>query len=745
MLTLLQMKKISLLILGLFTWMISFSQIDVNQFFEKHPELILKFQIQHKSELETLTRLISIDNVRGNEVTAYVVREEFEHFLTFNIPYEIVERPVLTPEELNMKEFDEIKNSKNDWNYYPAYEAYLALMADFATTYPDLCRVVEFGTSIQNRKLLTCVISHNVHVREAEPQVFWSSSMHGDEVTGYVLMLRYIDYLLSNYGTNERITYLLDNMEIWINPLANPDGTFWTGNSSVSGARRANANNVDLNRNYYGNNPNGWQKETKAFIEMQAAETFVLAVNIHGGAEIFNYTWDRNCTLPADNAWWKMVGNEYVDTLRSQSTGYFTGEYCNYCSGQTSGYLAVVNGANWYPASDTRQDYANYYNYTREVCLEISNTKTPTATQLPTFWNRNYRSFLNFTEQALYGIHGVVTDASSGEPVYAKVFINGHDVDNSNDRSFVMTDLRVGYYARPIKGGTYSVTYSADGYLSQTVQITISDHQKVVQNIELIAQRPPKPDFTTDETTVPVHTQVTFTDQSLYAPAAWKWYFEGGTPETSTKQNPTVLYEAAGRFDVKLVVENSFGKDSLVKDNYMNIILPELPLANFAADSTEIKEGNMVHFDDLSENATAWEWYFEGGAPETSTEQNPIVVYENEGTFDVKLTVTNEFGSDEMLKESYITVRPDTVTVVELPGFKIKIFPNPVSQESAITIEADVLLYKIELINLPGAIVKTAYPQVASYVFSVSGIEPGFYLMRVETAKGGFVTKVRIL
>ena len=831
------MKKLLLLILGLFTWMISFSQIDVNQLFEKHPEVIIKFQIQDRSELETLTRLISIDHVRGNEVTAYVVRGEFEHFLTLNIPYEIVERPVLTPEDLNMLDFEEIKNSRNDWNYYPNYDAYISMMQQFATDYPDLCRLVEFGTSVQNRKLWALVLSNNVHVREAEPQIFWSSSMHGDELTGYVLMLRYIDYLLSNYGTNERITHLLDNMEIWINPLANPDGTFWTGNSSVSGARRGNANNVDLNRNYYGNNPNGWQKETKAFIEMQAAETFVLAVNIHGGAEIFNYTWDRNCTLPADNAWWKMVGNEYVDTVRSLSTGYFTGESCYYCSGQATGYLAVVNGAHWYPASDTRQDYANYYNFTREVCLEISNTKTPTATQLPTFWNRNYRSFLNFTEQALYGIHGVVTDACSGEPVYAKVFINGHDVDNSNDRSFVMTDPRVGYYARLIKAGTYSVTYSVAGYVPQTVSVTVSDRKQIIKNIALVPITPPTlppvADFTADHTVIDGEETmiVHFTDLSTNCPdnwlwyfeggtpptstdrhpivsyegnigkslsfdvkliasnvigkdsvlkedyitikplianfaadateievgntahftdlsgnaTSWKWYFEGGTPKSSTEQNPAILYETAGTFDVKLVVENSFGKDSIVKENYMTIILlPEHPIANFTADTTEIEEGGVVHFTDLSENATAWEWYFEGGYPETSTEQNPSILYKNEGVFDVKLIVNNEIGSDEILKEDYITVIPDTVTVVELPEFKIKIFPNPVSQKSVLTIETDVLLHKIEVINLPGVVVKTAYPQACSHIFPVSGIEPGIYFMRIRTAKGNFVTKIQV-
>jgi len=805
--------------------------------YAQNTEHYLKIYINDRTELETLTLLVSIDNVRGNEVIAFANEEQFEYFITLNIPYEILTKPVLTPEELNMLDFEAIKNCRNDWNYYPDYQAYLDLMDEFVTNYPNLCRKVEFGTSVQNRKLWALVLSNNVHVREPEPQVFWTSSMHGDELTGYVLMLRYIDYLLSNYGTDERVTYLLDNMEIWVNPLANPDGTFKTGNSSVSGAIRYNANNVDLNRNYYGNNPNAWQKETRAFIEMQAEETFVLACNIHGGAELFNYTWDKNCTLPADNTWWKMVGNEYVDTVHSQSTSYFTGEYCNYCSGQPSGYLAVVNGASWYPASDTRQDYANYYNYTREVCLEISNTKTPTASQLPIFWNRNHRSFLNFTEQALYGIHGVVTDACSGEPVYAKIFINGHDVDNVNDRSFVMTDPRVGYYARLIKGGTHSVTYSAEGYVSQTVSIAVEDRQQIVKNIVLTPTAPPTlppvADFTADHTiidgeeTMIVH----FTDLSTNCPDNWLWYFEGGTPETSTErhpvisyegsigkslsfdvkllvsngvgidsimkedyiivlpnppvanfeaditeifenctvnfidlsehatawewyfegadtetsieQNPTVLYKNHGNFDVKLKVMNDAGSDELLKDNYITvkqIIIP--PAANFEADATEIFENETVRFIDLSENATAWEWYFEGGTPETTNEQNPVVLYENFGAYNVKLTVTNEGGSDELLKENYIVVKG--LAVLEREGINVKIFPNPVSQETNITINADEAIYKIELINLLGAIVKTNYPDRTPYTISVSGIEKGIYFMRIETQKGDYTTKIQI-
>ena len=819
------MKKIILFILALFTCILSFSQVDVKQLFEEHPELIIKFQIQEREELETLTHMLSIDNVTGNEVIAYTTQEEFTRFIKLNIPYEIVERPVLTHEELNMLDFETIKNYRNDWNYYPNYQAYLDMMNGFVANYPELCRKVEFGTSVQNRKLWACVLSKNVNVREAEPQVFFSSSMHGDELTGYVLMLRYIDYLLSNYGTDERITYLLDNMEIWINPLANPDGTFWGGDGSVSGARRNNANNRDLNRNYkdwyYGDHPDGysWQKETLHFVDLQAAEKFVLGINIHGGSEVCNYPWDNRNELPADNNWWVYVCKEYADTV-------FANAPSNYLKLYSSGY---VRGYNWYSISGGRQDYTNYYDHNREFCLEISDLKTPSASQLPNFWNYNYRSFLNYTQQALYGIHGVITDACSGEPLYAKILIEDHDTRESH----VMTDPRVGYYARPIKGGTYSVTYSAEGYQSQTVTITVADKQKVVQNISLAAigggsggdmptanfeadvteiftsqtvhftdlsenattwewyfeggtpkssseQNPvvlyentgtfsiklkvfnescsneieirdyitvipaplPIADFEADKTTIFENETVSFTDISENNPTVWRWHFEGGTPETSTEQNLAVLYKNPGIYSVKLVIENDFGQDSIAKEDYITVMETIMPIADFVADTTCITAGGSVKFTNLSKKATIWEWYFEGGTPETTTELNPTVLYENAGSFDAKLTVTNDEGSDEKSRIDYITVIPLAINNIE--RITVKVFPNPVSHETMLTIETEEPLLKIELMNLLGAIVKTTTPTAAPYTFSVSGIAKGSYLMRMETPKGFQMTKISI-
>ena len=255
---------------------------------------------------------------------------------------------------------------------------------------------------------------------------------------------------------------------------------------------------------------------------------------------------------------------------------------------------------------------------------------------------------------------------------------------------------------------------------------------------------PPVADFEADKTKIYENGTVNFTDLSENA-TEWEWFFEGGTPETSTEQNPTVVYENIGSYSVTLIAKNEFGEDPLTKDDYITVVAPTLPIANFDADKTDIEVGESVYFTNLSENATTWEWYFEGGTPETSDEENPTVVYENAGSFSVKLTVTNAEGDDEMLKEDYIVVADTIVSIREIDGLKVKVFPNPVSQGATITIDADAPLRKIEWINMSGALIKTIYAAAATHTFSVSDIEQGVYLLKIESAKGVSVMKIQVL
>ena len=142
------------------------------------------------------------------------------------------------------------------WNSYPTYPLYLELLNHYTNAFPSICKIDTIGTSVNGRLILCCKISDNVHSDEVEPEFFYSSTIHGNEVLGYQMMLRMIDTLLHGYTTDTSLQRLINSTEIYINPLANPDGTYNRSDTTVVGATRYNSNFVDLNRNY----PSEWSR-----------------------------------------------------------------------------------------------------------------------------------------------------------------------------------------------------------------------------------------------------------------------------------------------------------------------------------------------------------------------------------------------------------------------------------------------------------------------------------------------------
>ena len=175
------------------------------------------------------------------------------------------------------------------WDKYPTYDEYVNYMNTFQEDYPELCKVVEFGTSVQDRKLLAAKISDNINEEEKEPGFFYLSTIHGNEVVGYMLMLHLINYLLSNYEKDTLVTTLVNAVEIWINPLGNPDGTYRGGNSNIQGAVRYNANNADLKRNFPrlpgAGTSQDPEKETEAIMGLAETHHFVMSADLHAGTE----------------------------------------------------------------------------------------------------------------------------------------------------------------------------------------------------------------------------------------------------------------------------------------------------------------------------------------------------------------------------------------------------------------------------------------------------------------------------
>lgn len=303
------------------------------------------------------------------------------------------ETDILEPKAIAMaRTIDELRG----WDRYPTYEVYTALMQQFADSFPSLCSLDTIGYSIEGRLILSLAITGSSDNDLYRPQFFYSSTMHGDEVTGFYLMLRLCDTLLHSYGSSPDITRLLDRTRIYINPLSNPDGTYHGGDSTVARAWRYNADSVDLNRNFpdpFGTPPlDSLQPENKAMIAYVEQHNFLLSANLHGGSEVMNYPWDSFTSrqrLNEYSSWWKMVCKRFVDTCRRRNSRLFSNV-------SPTGY---INGGDWYVIHNGRQDYFNYYHNMRELTMELSTAKKLSSHQLNHYWQSESQALINYIDE----------------------------------------------------------------------------------------------------------------------------------------------------------------------------------------------------------------------------------------------------------------------------------------------------------------------------------------------------------
>ncbi|MBO7629266.1 MAG: T9SS type A sorting domain-containing protein, partial [Bacteroidales bacterium] len=431
--------------------------------------------------LQELSREFSVVRVKLNADNSFSTRislsyKDFDNFLSKQIPY-----TTYTPTRANVRMAQNYDEMVTNWNRYPTYSTYLALMDTFQTRYPQLCKIdTILAATPDNHSILCAHISNNLNDNEGKPSIFYTSTIHGDEVVGYYMMLRLIDLLLTNYSTDTYITELVNNVDIWICPLHNPDGTYFASDDQINNGPisiRYNHNWEDLNRVFPEIDPpvtnDSYEPEVEAMMQFMEAHNFTLAANLHGGAEVFNYPWDSWTTWQhshADANWWEYVGHNFADTCHLYSATYMTEEN-----------NGVTEGGDWYVITGSMQDYHNWYLGTRHVTIEVCEDKVLSSNLLPNYWSYAQHSFLNFIAEADNGIHGTVTDSLTGEPLQALIYIANHDFDHS----YVETTLPHGDYHRPIKAGLYTVTYSAEGYLPKTIITAVSDGEKLVQNVQL--------------------------------------------------------------------------------------------------------------------------------------------------------------------------------------------------------------------------------------------------------------------
>ncbi len=166
-------------------------------------------------------------------------------------------------------------------------------------------------------------------------------------------------------------------------------------------------------------------------------------------------------------------------------------------------------------------------------------------------------------------------------------------------------------------------------------------------------QDPPVASFTTNTTSGSSPLYVAFTDSSTgYNITSWFWEFGDGT--NSTKQNPVHAYPNGGTFTVTVTVTNDNGSNTTTKTDLISVSDLHPPTADLSASKTAGKAPLVVQFHDKS-TSTPKEWLWEFGDGTSSTEQNPVHTYSEIGVYTVTLTVTNDDGTDSLVRDRYIT------------------------------------------------------------------------------------------
>ena len=188
-------------------------------------------------------------------------------------------------------------------------------------------------------------------------------------------------------------------------------------------------------------------------------------------------------------------------------------------------------------------------------------------------------------------------------------------------------------------GGTYTVTLTAANACGSTM---------TTQEVTIISL--PVTAFTADVTSGCAPITVNYSDLSTGNVTAWSWSFPGGTPNTSTDQNPVVSYNTSGTYNVTLVASNSSGGTTVTQSSF--IVVDDVPNAAFTSNSNVLTST----FNNMSTNATSYSWDFGDG--NVSADANPTYTYAAGGTYSVTLTATNACGSVTTTEEVTVVAAP---------------------------------------------------------------------------------------
>lgn len=160
--------------------------------------------------------------------------------------------------------------------------------------------------------------------------------------------------------------------------------------------------------------------------------------------------------------------------------------------------------------------------------------------------------------------------------------------------------------------------------------------------------------------------------------------------------------------------------------------------ADFTADQTTVEVENTVSFTDQSTGeVSSWLWNFPGGATSDNSIQNPVVTYNNTGTYSVSLTASNGNLSNTETKQSYITVSiPTGIDDLNKNNKKVLIYPNPLVNQSTIKFPRSNQSVRLIVVDASGRVVRIIENVTGDNVLlNREQLKPGIHIINIEGKK----------
>jgi len=409
-------------------------------------------------------------------------------------------------------------NPQKDIVGYRTYDEVLAELQQIAIDYPEICTLTDIadshgkeyfdsgiaGYEDYQHDIWMLKISDQVNDSEDEPAVYFMGAHHSREPISTEVVMGIINHLTSKYGVDDAVTNMVNEAEIYIIPMVNPDGheivldqlnTNWRKNAAdgdgngVLNYNSGSVDGVDPNRNYGwefgGDGSSGDQTaetyrgpsafsepETAAMRDLLATHHFTTGISYHSYSELvlWPYAYSASSLAPDHEALEELGVNMAESIPRIIGSGHYTPEQSN----------------DLYPASGVTDDWAygkhGIFCYTVELGQEF----IPPSPQVPNIVADNIDAAMMVLNRANHQtLRGHVYDAETLEPLVAEIYDPSMD-DLASYREAYKSNAAFGSYYRLFPVGSRSITYSSYGYISQSISdIEIIEEEATILDVYL--------------------------------------------------------------------------------------------------------------------------------------------------------------------------------------------------------------------------------------------------------------------